>query len=56
MGFSSLTYINWELKDCQTKKISVLKTNLSECQGQEAVYAAYVYFFLPKPTKKPVFH
>lgn len=36
VGFPSITSINLESEDCQSKKIPVSKTNLSECQGQEA--------------------
>lgn len=36
VGFPSITSINLELEDCQSKKIPVSKTNLSERQGQEA--------------------
>lgn len=38
------SYRNLELKYCQSKKIPVFKTNLSECQGQEAVGCLCVLF------------
>lgn len=36
VGFTSINSINLKSEDCQSKKITVSKRNLSECQGQEA--------------------
>ena len=36
VGFSSITSINMESGDCQSKEIPVSKTNLREHQDQEA--------------------
>lgn len=43
-GFPSITSINLELEDCQSETIPVSKTNLSECQGQEAGSCLRVLF------------
>lgn len=46
-GFGSINSINLKSEDCQSKKIIVSKTNLSECQGQEAGGHLCPFFFFP---------